>query len=213
MKKKHGLYIIGASHLGRELESWLDLIPLQNRDWEIKGFLHSFTDKSPLEGYPTDYKILGGWEDYNLTREDYCIIAIADTEWRKKIFNHLKDRVTFFTYIAPNVTIAKFVKIGEGVFICPQCILATNVTIADNVFINCLTQIGHDTKIGEHTSIMADVVIGGNCIIAPSVFIGSNSTIIPGITVEEESTVGVGSVVIRKVRTKTSVFGNPAIMH
>lgn len=210
MEKKRDLYIIGASHLGRELESWLELIPEQKRDWKIKGFLHTFSDKSPLEGYPSDFQILGEWENYPLTKDDYCIISIADVTWRKKIYQHLKDTVTFFTYIAPNTTIAKFVEIGEGAFICPQCILATHVHVGNNVFINCITQIGHDTIIGDHSSIMADVAIGGNCVIGESVFIGSNSAIIPEMIIEDQATVGVGSVVIRKVRKNTSVFGNPA---
>jgi sugar O-acyltransferase (sialic acid O-acetyltransferase NeuD family) len=210
MSKIRDLYIIGASHLGRELESWLELIPPEKRDWKIKGFLHTYFDKSPLDGYPSDYKILGEWENYPLTREDYCIISIADVAWRKKIYLHLKGKVTFFTYMAPNTTVGKFVEIGEGAFICPQCIIATHVRVGNNVFINCISQIGHDTIIGDHSSIMADVAIGGNCKIGESVFIGSNSAIIPETIIEEESSVGVGSIVLRKVKKNTSVFGNPA---
>ena len=36
MSKRHNLYIIGASNFGREMESWLQLIPPGERDWELK---------------------------------------------------------------------------------------------------------------------------------------------------------------------------------
>jgi len=206
------LFIIGASNLGREFESWLDLIPPEKRDWKLEGYLHTDSELSPLEGFPTDYKIIGNWENYKFSQNDYGIIAVANVDWRKSIYQFLKGRLTFFTYIAPNSTIAKFVEIGEGSFICPFCILATNVRIGANVFVNCGTQIGHDTRVDEHSSIMADVVIGGNCKIGTKVFIGSNSTIIPKMILENESSIGAGSVVIRRVKSKTSVFGNPAMI-
>jgi sugar O-acyltransferase (sialic acid O-acetyltransferase NeuD family) len=210
VQNKRKLYIIGASHLGRELESWLELIPAGQREWELAGFLHSFDNKSPLEGYPTDYSILGSWEDYPLTTSDCCIISVADCKWKEKIFLHLKGKVSFFTYIAPSAIIGKFTTIGEGSFICPNSTISTNVKLGNSVFINVGSQIGHDVTIGDYSSLMANVDLGGHVILGKSVFIGSKATIIPKITVEDSSTVGAGSVVIKKVKSGTTVFGNPA---
>jgi sugar O-acyltransferase (sialic acid O-acetyltransferase NeuD family) len=210
VQSKRKLYIIGASHLGRELESWLDLIPASQREWELAGFLHSFDNKSPLDAYPTDYSILGSWENYPLSTDDYCIISVANCEWREKIFLNLNGKVSFFTYVAPSAIIGKFTTIGEGSFICPNCVISTNVKLGNSVFINIGSQIGHDVTIGDYSSLMANVDLGGHVIIGKSVFIGSKATIIPKIKVEDSSIVGAGSVVIKKVRTGTTVFGNPA---
>jgi acetyltransferase-like isoleucine patch superfamily enzyme len=57
---------------------------------------------------------------------------------------------------------------------------------------------------------MASVDLGGHVILGKSVFIGSKATIIPKITIEDSSTVGAGRVVIKKVKSGTTVFGNPA---
>lgn len=207
---KRNLYIIGASHFGREMESWLDLIPENKRDWEFKGFLHTCERISPLDGYPSGYSILGNWDDYPLSKNDYCIISVADCTWKEKIFNQLKDRTTFFTYIAPNVIIGKFNIIEEGCIICPNCVVTTNVCLGKCCTLNIGTQIGHDVKIGNFSSLMPGVDLGGHVNIGKKVFIGAKATIIPKIEVEDNSIIGVGSVVIRKVKGKTTVFGNPA---
>lgn len=210
VQDKRKLYIIGASHLARELESWLELIPNEKRDWELAGYLHTYEKESPLKNHPTDYSILGKWEDFSLTKDDYCIISVSDSGWKEKIFLYLKDKTTFFTYIAPNVIIGKFNKICEGSFICPNSVISTNVNIGRSVFLNCGTQVGHDVSIGNFTSVMANVDIGGHCKIGEKVFIGSNAVIIPKITVEDNARIGAGSVVIKKVKAGTTVFGNPA---
>lgn len=210
MLKKHNLYIIGASNFGREMESWLHLLPQGSRDWELKGFLHYSEGKSPLNEYPTDLNIVGDWRDYPLTKDDYCVIAVADCKWKEKIFLHLKDKTVFYTYIAPNAIIGKFNAFGEGCIICPGSIITTNVSFGKCVIINVGTRIGHDCEIGDFASIMSGVDLGGNVKVRKNVFIGTNATVIPKMTIGEGATVGAGSVVLKKVAGSTTVFGNPA---
>ncbi|MDR2146039.1 MAG: acetyltransferase [Tannerella sp.] len=210
MKLKR-LYIIGASGLGREVESCLEHTPVEQRDWEIAGFLHSYQPgKSPLEGYPSDYEIVGDWETFPLTKDDYCVIAVADCSWREKIYHALKDKVTFLTYIHPTSMIYKFAIIGEAVFIAPYCIISTNVKIENGVMLNSATRIGHDSTIGNFTSLMADVDVGGWCTIGEKVFMGTKSTLIPHKKIANNAIVGAGAVVIRNVKEGVTVFGNPA---
>lgn len=210
VQSKRNLYIIGASHFGREMESWLELIPENKREWEFKGFLHTYQGSSPLEKYPSDREILGNWEDFPLSKDDYCIISVADCGWKEKIFNHLKDRTTFFTYIAPNAIIGKFNIIEEGCIICPNCVVSTNICLGKCTTLNIGTRIGHDSKIGNFSSLMPGVDLGGHVIIGRKVFIGTNATIIPKLEIGDDAIIGAGSVVIKKVKSNTTVFGNPA---
>lgn len=210
MPKKHNLFIIGASNFGREMESWLNLIAPSERDWELKGYLHYFKEKSPLDGYPSDYEIVGDWRDYNLTKNDYCILAVADCLWKERIYNQLKSKTRFYTYIAPGVILGKSNVFGEGTIVCPGSIITTNVVIGNCVTINIGTQIGHDSIIGDFTSIMPNVDMGGKVNVGKKVFIGTKATIIPNMVIEDGATVGAGSVVLKKVKRSTTVFGNPA---
>lgn len=210
--KKRRLFIIGASHLGRELESWLDLVPETDRDWELVGFLHNYEGDSPLNGYPSDYDILGRWDNFSYQKNDLVLLGVADVAWREKIYETLKDRVEFLTFIFPNTVLGKFCKIGKGVVVSPNCTISTNVTIEDGVFINSGSQIGHDVEIGKYSSIMANVDLAGHVCLGKRVFVGSNAIIIPKRKICDNVKVGAGSVVIRNVKKNgISIFGNPAI--
>jgi sugar O-acyltransferase (sialic acid O-acetyltransferase NeuD family) len=209
MKQKK-LYIIGASGFGREVETWLEHESLKNRDWEIAGFLHFYQGQSPLEGYPSDYKIVGDWETYPLTKDDYCVIAVADCSWREKIFDHLKDKVTFLTFIHPTAIIGKFNSIGEGVFIAPFCTVSTNVRIGNGVMFNISSQIGHDSVIGDFSSLMPNVNVGGWCKVGRKVSMGTKATLIPRLKIADNAKIGIGAIVISDVKEGVTVFGNPA---
>ena len=206
--KKRRLFIIGASGFGREMESWLDLIPENEIDWYIAGYLDK--NKKALNDYPSHLKVLGEEDNFDFKQKDLVILALADPKLKEKIYKRLKDKVEFFTYIAPNAVIGKFCEIGEGSIICPNCILTTNVKIAKCTFVNCGSQIGHDVQIGDFVTINSQIEIAGDCILGNKIFMGSNSMIIPGKKIGNEATIGAGSVVIRNVKKNTTVFGNPA---
>ena len=211
LEAKRNLYIIGASNFGREIESWLNLLPEEGRDWILKGFLHSFEGESPLANYPSDYSIIGDWANFDLSKEDYCIIAVADVTWKEKIYNALKNKVTFFTYIAPNSIIGKFNQIGEGSIICPNVLISTNVSIGKCVTINFGTEIGHDVEIGAFSSIMPKNCITGNVQIGNNVFSGAGALFIPKVKVNNFNVIGAGSVVVTDViKENVTLFGNPA---
>ena len=204
------IYIIGASSFGREIESLMALIPEEKRDWIIKGYLDNAIDKEEFRKYPSDLSLLGSDDEYEFGENDYCIVGVALPSIRKKIFDKLKDKVKFYTFIFPNVIVGKFTSIGEGSVIFPNCTVSTNVIIGTGVVLNAGTQIGHDVSIGNYTSVMANVDVAGCCTLGECAFIGSNAVIIPSIKVGDNSKIGAGSVVIKRVNEGDSVFGSPA---
>ena len=207
---KKNIYIIGAGNLAREIESWLEEEIEDNPDFKLKGFLYNIKDNNPLEGYPSDFKILGNWDTFSFGKDDYCLIGIADPAWRERIYNTLKDKVKFYTFISKKAITGKFNSIGEGSVILPNCILTTNIRTGKCVFLNIGTQIGHDCVIGDFSSLMPHVNLGGNCNLGKKVFAGTGAVILPNRSIGDEASVGAGSVVIRNIKEKTSVFGNPA---
>jgi sugar O-acyltransferase (sialic acid O-acetyltransferase NeuD family) len=112
--------------------------------------------------------------------------------------------------MAPDAVLGKYNIIGEGSVICPGCKITTNVILGKCVILNIGTQIGHDSVIGDFCSLMPNVDLGGRVTVGKNVFIGTKATIIPKIVIGEGATIGAGSVVVRKVKSGVTVFGNPA---
>jgi sugar O-acyltransferase (sialic acid O-acetyltransferase NeuD family) len=202
------LYIAGAAGFGREVESCLDRIPEADRDWTIAGFLSDVP--LALEGFPSDYSIVGTIEDHAFTPDDLVIVAIADPAGKRKVFETLRGRVSFFTFVSPDAIIGKFASIGAGTFIGPHVVLGPNVTLGEGVFLNTATLIGHDVSIGRFTSVMANCNIAGYCRIGEGSYLGSSVTIIPKRVLCDGAFIGAGSLVISHVKQRRTLIGNPA---
>jgi UDP-3-O-[3-hydroxymyristoyl] glucosamine N-acyltransferase len=83
-------------------------------------------------------------------------------------------------------------------------------TIEDDVKIDDLVQIGHNTTIGRLSQITAGVVICGRARVGSGVWIAPNSTINNAVHVGDGAYVGLGAVVLKDVEPGTVVVGNPA---
>lgn len=208
MQNKKNLYIIGAGDFGREMESLLELIPRNQRDWEIAGYLDDNLDA--LIGLFSDYKILNKIDDHQFYETDIAVLTIVDPSLKEKIYLRLKNKVKFNTYIFPNVIVFKSCNFGEGSIIAANGVISNNVVLGTCVTINEGSQIGHDTTIGDFSSLMSSVDIGGRCRIGKGVYCGTGAVIIPGREIGEKARIGAGSVVIRNVKNGSHVFGNPA---
>ena len=78
------------------------------------------------------------------------------------------------------------------------------------VFLNSGAMIGHDTVVGDFTSIMPMSAISGNVVIGECCMIGVQTAIRQGLAIGRNCTVGMGSIVLRDVPDDSTVLGNPA---
>ena len=67
-----------------------------------------------------------------------------------------------------------------------------------------------DCKIGDFTCIMSHCNIMGHTEIGQRVFIGGSAGTVPKAKIGDDAYVGAGSMVLRKVKAGSKVFGNPA---
>jgi len=208
VQSKKKLYIIGAGDFGREMESLLEFIPQDQRDWEIAGYLDD--NPNALRGLSSDYGVVSSIDRHSFSENDLVVLTIVDPPLKEEIFNKLKNKVKFFTYTFPNVILFKYCRIGEGSIIAANCVISNNVTLGTCVTINEGSQIGHDSTIGDFSSLMSSVDLGGRCTFGKKVYCGTGAVIIPGRTIGDDVKIGAGSVVIRNVKDGCSIFGNPA---
>lgn len=208
VRSKSNIYIIGASGFGREIESWINQSDSFKKQYEIKGYLDD--NLHALDGFPSDYKVLGKINDFVFREGDMALLTIADPKVKENIVKRLDGRVKFLSFISEKAIKGKNIEIGEGTIIGPDCILTSNIKIGRYVSIIIGSIVGHDSVVADFSSVMVHIEISGNVHIGKSTFIGSNSTIIPGITIGERSKIGAGSIVISDLPPGSFVYGNPA---
>ena len=202
------LLIIGAGPFGRELINWISKIPDFAQDYVIKGFLDN--RENIINQDLSNYKVIGNPFNYKFEDIDICLMGVADTEYKSLLYNHLKNKVKFMTFISPDAYVSPSSKIGTGSVICPNVSISNDTKIGRFVTINVGAKIGHDCDIKKYTSIMTDAKLGGDVIIKQKAYIGIGAIIISNLHVGESSFVGAGSVVINDISEKNTVFGNPA---
>jgi len=202
------LFIIGAGGFGRELESWLDRVPESLRDWRIYGYLDD--DPHALNGYPSDYAVLGDLTYSRFLDSDLAVLAVASPAAKRTIVSRLSERVEFFSFVPPETLIGKSVEIGRGTVLGLNCMLTTNVRVGEFVTINSHSSIGHDVQIESYASLMGNVMVSGKCSIGSGAVIGTGSNLVPSRRIGESAVVGASAGVFRHVAAHTTVIGNPA---
>lgn len=82
--------------------------------------------------------------------------------------------------------------------------------VGDFVTFQRYSTIGHDSIIGDYCMLNSNSFMGGYAKMGDCSELSTHAQIIPHISVGSNCMVGAGSVVIRKVKDGTSVFGVPA---
>lgn len=202
------LVIIGASGFAREMFDLATVCYENNPDFRIKGFLSDSPSNIEVMGYPP---VLGKVAEYEIQPDDVFFCAIGKVSDRKKTVEIIlaKDG-KFINLIHPTAIISPSVKLGIGIGIKAFCVLAADVIMEDFTFLQSSVIMGHDVHIGRFCQINSFAFFAGYVRVHDMSTINAGAKLIQKAVVEEGATVGVGSVVLRRVKKGTTVFGVPA---
>lgn len=211
MLKKSDLFIVGAGGLGREVLAWTHEIPVEKRDWEVKGFLNSVP--SALEGYDVGFPIICDSLDFKFTGKEYVVCAIGDPKARLNLCRMLIQRGARFTSIIhPRAIVSPSAIIGPG------CIIATDTIIGPGARIGQFTTmlgssaIGADTVAGEGVTISGFSSVGEGAIIGEGAFLGSHAVVAPRTIVGRGTIIGARTVISGDIPAGATFFGVPGQM-
>ncbi len=207
---KH-LVIIGAGNFGRELYFHCEMSLGFGKDFDIKGYIDDVYDPSAEKYKRLKAQWLGKIADYEIEEDDVFICAIGDGQGRAKVIKLIESRGGEFINVINQTSIIQGdIQIGKGVFLGPYTVVGDSVQIGNHVMLNTHSAIGHDAIIGDYTCIMSYVDVTGWCEIGERVFLASGCRMTPRTRIGNDAYVGIGSVVLRRVKPNTKVFGNPA---
>lgn len=200
--------IFGIGGLGREL------FVLHKQCNDDNQFIGWFDDTVPKGTEVMGYPVLGGMDALNEHKEEIGIfIGLGDARTRKKIVSKITNaNVKYPSMVHPEVEIEDYqdIRLGKGVVIQKGCILTTNISLGEFVFLNLDCTVGHDTNIGKFSAFMPGVHVSGDCEIKDACYFGTNATVINALTIGKGSIIGANACVSKNVEANTVNVGVPS---
>ena len=208
------LVIIGAGEFGRELYWHSQNSRGYGKSFSVKGYIDDVMYAGPSsEKYAhVPLPLLNSIKNYRPEHDDIFICAIGSPSGREAVVNIMLERgAEFMTLVHNTSRVADTAKIGTGAFLGPYTCVGPETSVGDHVMLNTHTAVGHDAVIGRCSCLMSFVDVTGRTEIGEKVFMGSGSRTAPGAKIGSCSYVGLGSVILKRVRENSKVFGNPAV--
>lgn len=206
MKK---IAIIGTRDLAYQITHFVT----SDNQFEVVGYIDDLEPKGKvINNRPVLGTVAEAEKLYHNGGFDGVLIGIGYTRFdlRQSVYNELKDRVPFATFVHSTCYVDPTSKIGEGCVIYPRCIIDMNADIRPNVFINWGSGIGHDAIMHSHSFIAANVLIAGLSEVGMRCMIGNGVTFIDHIHVCDDVTIGGGATVVKNITEKGVYVGTPA---
>lgn len=202
------LIIIGAGGMGRTLYDIAKEGVGYGETYAIKGFLDD--NLAALDGYENYPPIVGKISDYQPEGDDVFVSSLGGG-YRRKCMEEIIDRGgEFLQLIHRTARIGTNVALGKGNVIGPFTTIGADAKVGDYNMIQSYTVIGHDARIGSWNRIDTHVTCVGGIIIEDETDIHTGAVINHGVRIESKSKVAACSFVIRRVKSGTTVMGNPA---
>lgn len=206
MKK---LIIVGAGAMAREILWMVKDINAVKNEWDVVGFLDFFEDGRSLSSYECSHGVIGTIDTWQPKNDEFFVIGIQDAKYKRHAVEVLKAKgAKFISLIHPTCLICDTAKYGEGFVLYAYCKLGPNAVVGD--FVASQSTISHDCIIGDYSKISGMCGLGGGVHIGHDSFLATGVSIVPHVNIGDNVQCGIGSVVIRNIKSDTKVFGNPA---
>ena len=202
------LVIIGAGGMGRTFYDMSRESIGYGTEYAIKGFIDD--NLSALDGFENYPPMLGTICDYQPQADEVFVCSIGGASRRKCMEEIIAKGGRFLTMIHSTARIGTNVQIGEGTVIGAFTTLGADVRVGKCNLIQSYTVIGHDSNIGDWNRIDTHVTLVGGTKVEDETDIHTGAMISHNVTIESNSRVAACSFVIRRVKSGTTVMGNPA---
>ena len=202
------LIIIGAGGMGRTLYDMARESVGFGTEYEIKGFIDD--NIAALDGFENYPPMLGTINGYQPKEDEVFVCSIGGGSRRKCMEEIIARGGSFLTMIHKTARIGTNVEIGEGTIVGAFTSIGADAKVGRYNLIQSYTVVGHDSRIGDWNRIDTHVTLVGGTIVENEADIHTSAMINHKVVVESNSRVAACSFVIRRVKSGTTVMGNPA---
>ncbi|MGP1366604.1 MAG: acetyltransferase [Schwartzia sp. (in: firmicutes)] len=138
------------------------------------------------------------------------LIANGEPLARERLFAKIKSQgYKFATLFCPGCAVLPGAIVKEGCILY-DCGISADAVIEQNVLINTKTIIGHDVTIGAHSVLAPFCFLGGHTKVGEKVYMAPGAMAKDKICIGREAILSLGAVVLRSVRDRAIMVGNPA---
>lgn len=200
--------IAGAGGFGRGVWAWMTGSPHHLGAAGISDIV--FIDDAPPD-LPPQAAVVDTISGYRPNDDDVVICAVGAPAVRQRIVESLRVKgVRFHTFVDDRAVVAPDVEIGVGSIVCPGSVLSAGVKVGAHTHVNFNCSVGHDTQLGDFSTLSPAVNVMGAVHLGQRAFLGGSSTVLPRLTVGQGAVVGAGAVVLSDVDDGRTVVGIPA---
>ena len=201
------IVIVGAGGFGREVASWY----LDSHGYKQNIVFIDDSKKGVIAIGPHQFLVVSDLDTYVRNSHDKVLMGVASPHAKQDIANKFSQKnIRFSTFCHKSVICSPGAEIGEGSIICPHSVLSDNVRLGRLTTLNLCCTIGHDSSIGDYSTLSSHVDITGGCQVGKLVFWGSGSRIIPNKHVSDGCKIGAGSLILHNISERRIVYSPPS---
>ena len=136
------------------------------------------------------------------------LLAVADPALKKKIVSENEDR--WISFIHPTCFVSRHAKLGRGCILAPQASVCGDPEIGNFVFMNTNATVGHDTFIGDYTTLFPNSEVCGDCDVEEGCLLGIGAYVLPKVRLHPGTKVSAGAIVRKTPEDSRTLYGDPA---
>ena len=212
MKKR--LLVVGGHGSGEIAMSIFEAANEVSNEWILEGFLSDVGAPGEMLGR---HPIVGGTdevEDY--VERGFHIHYTLHLNAKKKSVRVAKFRglriplEAHASAIHPLAHLEPSTELGPGIIASPFSATSFGVRVGGFVHLYTSGFVGHDTSVGDYSTVAAYSVLGARVTVGEGGHIGLSSCTREDVRIGEYGIIGMGAVVLRDVAPFEIVAGNPA---
>jgi sugar O-acyltransferase (sialic acid O-acetyltransferase NeuD family) len=210
--------IFGAGGFAREVGWLLDDIARHANSGECVDLFVASDDAPNIGQRIHGAEIIGEsrfFDQYGATTAN-IYIAVGSMRLRQLLHGKCVERfdnAVFPALVHPSVRMDRrqdAVRLGSGSIICAGTVLTTDIRIGEFVHLNLNCTVGHDTVIGDYSTLSPGVHVSGGVRLGKGCFVGTGAVFLENVGAPEDTVVGAGATVVKTIEVPGTYVGTPA---
>ena len=136
------------------------------------------------------------------------LMAVSEPAVKRKIVSQNADK--WASYAHRSAFVSPHTAMGRGCILAPQALIVGDCVLGDFVFMNTNATVGHDSRIGDYSTMMPNTEVCGNVDVGEDVFIGIGAYVLSHRRIGARAKLSAGCVVRHDVADGATVYGDPA---